>query len=172
MQLQLWISLAIIIVAIPYIPTSFLTILDLLPIRLIVVLGLLWAISKGAIIGIFAFTLIAALYLERNRRKIENARVKFTEIVDVNTPVQMTIEEEGVPQKVVPVQEFDTPENRIMYYMPKPGCAANSNDFTPLPKSQSLNDKVVFPTIPQSSKSASLYEKLGFGHIRGMSSPS
>jgi hypothetical protein len=172
MQMQIWITLAIIIVAVPYIPTIFLSIFDLLIIRLVVVLGLLWAISRGPVIGIFAFTLIAVLYLERNRRKIEHARVKFTEIVDVNTPVQMTIEEEGVPQKVVPVQEYDTPENRIMYYMPKPGCAANSNDFVPPPKSQSLNDKVVFPTIPQSSKSAGLYERLGFGHIPGMASPS
>lgn len=164
-------ALGLAIVFVPFIPSNILSLLDFIIIRFLAVLAVLWGISRGPMIGIFTFVLIAALYLERNRQKIINARYKFAEIVDVNTPVQMTIEEEGESQKVVPVQDFDSPENRIFYYAPKDGCAANSNDFTPPPPSESLNAKVVFNTIPQGSKSAGIFEKEGYGHLPGMGSP-
>lgn len=156
-------SLVVGIVITPFIPTNILLTLDLLPIRFLLVLGLLWAITKGPFIGLLTLFLIAVLYLERNRRKVTIARYRFADIVDKNTPVQMTVEEEAVPQDTVPVREFEIPSDRIMYYIPNASCAADSNDFSPVPHAESINAKVVFPVMPQGSKAAVVYQREGFG---------
>lgn len=147
----------------PVIPTGILLLLDFRFVPFFIILALLYAISLGPLIGLLAFFFISVIYLERNRRKIQIARYKFADIVDINTPNQMTVEDEGIPQDTVPVREFETPDDRTMYYIPRDGCAVNSNGFTPLPADESLNHKIVFPTIPQGSKAAAVYQAEGFG---------
>lgn len=146
-----------------FLPTNILLVLDLIPIRFIAIIGLLYAITQGPIIGLLTFFLITVLYIERNRRKVEIARYRFADIVDKNTPVEMTVDEEAIPQQTVPVKEFDTPDDRIMYYIPNSGCSANSNDFAPIGSAESLNGKVVFPSVPQGAKAGPMFQKEGFG---------
>ncbi len=141
--------------------------LDLMVVRALVVLGALWAISTGPLTGVMALVLIGVLYIERNRFKLAEARNRFAKIVEADSDAQMTVEEEGKPQTVVPVREFDVPADRIMYYMPREGCAANSNEFEPV-NATSLNDKEVFPAQPQGAKAGELYEQLGFGKVPGV----
>ena len=146
-----------------FIPTNILLVLDLLPIRFLVVIGVLYAITRGPVLGLLSFFLVAVLYIERNRRKVEIARYRFADIVDANTPAESTVDEEGIPQQTVPVKEFETPDERIMYYIPQDGCAANSNDFAPIQSAESLNGKVVFPSIPQGAKAGPIFQREGFG---------
>lgn len=149
----------------PLLPSSLLAVLDLIFIRIFVVFALLWAITKGPRVGLFAFVLIAVLYLERNRRKMDYARDRFTKIVEADTLPQMSVEEEGQGQTTVNVRDFDTPEDRTFYYIPNPSCATNSNTFTP--PSETLNEKVVFPSIPQGAKAGPVFQRDGFGRIPG-----
>jgi hypothetical protein len=153
------------ILATPWIPTNILAVLDLILIRLLVVLAVLWAITKGPRVGLLTFVLICLLYLERNRRKIVIARNKFVKILESDT--HMTVDEEGVAQQTVPVQEFENPDDRTMHYLPREGCAANSNGFES--PSETLNAKVVFPAIPGGSKAGPIFQDEGFGRIPGLS---
>ena len=151
----------------PLLPSKILAILDLLVIRLLTVFVILWAVTKGPLIGLLTFVFIAVLYLQRNRQKIVHARTRFAEIVEGDTAPQMTVDEEGVEQKTVPVHEFETPDDRTMYYIPKNGCAVNSDVFEP--PSNTINGKIVFPAIPGGAKSADIFQKEGFAQIPGVS---
>ncbi len=162
-------SLSIAILITPVLPKAMLMLLDLMVVRALIIIGALWAISSGPFIGLLAFVLIGVLYMERNRLKIIAAQNRFAELVEADTPAQMTVEEEGQSQKTVPVREFDTPKDKIMYYIPREGCAVNSNEFEPVSGTTSLNDKEVFPAQPQGEKAVAFYDKLGVGHIRGVS---
>lgn len=154
------------IILTPMIPSNLLAVLDLFLIRILVVFALLWAITKGPRIGLLAFLLIAVLYLERNRRKMDYARDRFSKIVEADTLPQMSVEEEGQGQTTVNVRDFDTPDDRTFYYIPNPSCSANSNTFTP--PTETLNGKVVFPAIPQGEKAAKVFQRDGFGRIPGL----
>jgi hypothetical protein len=148
----------------PALPSALLAILDLIVVRIAVIIALLYAISHGAITGLLTFALLGVLYLERNRRKIIIAQARFSQLADsAAPPPQMTVEEEGVSQKTVPVREFDVPEDRVMFYAPRTSCAANSNEFEPLPAGESLDTKVPLNTIPIGAQSAAMYQKSGFG---------
>lgn len=153
------------IILTPLLPSSILAILDIIFIRIFVVFALLWAITKGPRLGLLTFVLIAVLYLERNRRKMDFARDRFSKIVEADTLPQMSVEEEGQGQTTVNVRDFDKPEDRTFYYIPNPSCAANSNTFTP--PTETLNGKIVFPSIPQGEKAAAVFQRDGFGRIPG-----
>ena len=161
---EIILSLGIILT--PLLPSNLLAVLDLLFIRIFAVLGLLWAITKGPRIGLLAFILIAVLYLERNRRKIDIARDRFSQIVEADTLPQMSVEEEGQGQTTVNVRDFDTPEDRTFYYLPNPSCATNSDTFEP--PSDTLNGKIVFPSIPLGAKAGPIFQRDGFGRIPGL----
>ena len=162
------IALGLAILLTPALPKYVIMLLDLMVVRALIVLGVLWAVSSGPVIGLLALVLVGVLYIERNRYKLAYARNRFAKIVEADTSAEMTVEEEGKPQTVVPVREFETPKDRIMYYMPRDGCAANSNEFE-APTATSLNDKEVFPPQPQGNKAGSFYQHLGFGQIPGVS---
>jgi hypothetical protein len=161
-------TLGLAILLTPALPKYVIMLLDLMVVRALIVLGALWAISCGPVVGLLALVLVGVLYIERNRYKLAYARNRFAKIVEADTSAEMTVEEEGESQKTVPVREFDTPQDRIMYYMPRDGCAANSNEFE-APNATSLNDKEVFPPQPQGNKAGAFYQNLGFGQIPGVS---
>jgi len=114
---------------------------------------------------------VAVLYLERNRRKVVVAAKKI-DLMDWSRPEQATVEEASEPQKTVPVNEFDKPDEEEFDYMPHDTC--DSDNFEPV--ASSINEKTVLSTIYPLNKSGPeagigsdrLFEELGFGHIRGV----
>lgn len=151
----------------PYIPSNVLAVLDLFIIRVLVVLALLWAVTQGPVAGVAGLVIVGVLYLERNSRKVAMATQRFVKMTEEMEPREenATVEQEGVSQKTVFVREFDIPEDRTMYYMPAASCAANSNDFAPLPPGESLDTKRALPSIPVGAQSAGLYQAAGFGRM-------
>lgn len=170
-ELTYFIVLTVIILFSQFLPTGLLLSLDNVIVRITAVLVLLYLISLGPTAGIFGFMAIAVMYLERNRRKVVVAMNKLDKM-DWNRPEQATVEEASQPQKTVPVNEFDKPVEEEFDYMPHDSC--DSGNFEPV--APTINEKAVLSTIyplnksgPESGSAAdSLFEEMGFGHIRGV----
>lgn len=170
-ELIYFIVLTVIILFSQFLPTGLLLLLDNIIVRIAIVLGLLYLISLGPTAGILGLVAIAVMFLERNRRKVVVAAKKIDKM-DFDRPEQATVEEESEPQKTVPVNEFDIPDDKEFDYMPHETC--NSGDFEPV--APTINEKAVLSTIYPLNKygpeagigSDKLFEELGFGHIRGV----
>jgi hypothetical protein len=170
-ELSYFIILTIIILFSQFLPTPLLLLLDNIIIRILIVVLLLYLISIGPTAGIFGLMAIAVLYLERNRRKVIIAAKKI-DLMDYDLPKQATVEEASKPQQTVPVKPFDKPLEEETDFLPSEGC--DSGIFEPV--AETINEKAVLSTIyplfknkPESgSGSNELYEKLGFGHIKGV----
>lgn len=172
-ELTYFIALSLLILFSSALPTGLLLLLDNVIVRLLVVLALLFLISVGPTAGIFGFVAIAILYLERNRRKVAVALQKVDKMD--NRPQQTTVEEASQPQKTVPVNAFDTPQDEESVYMPKDidECMDITN-FEPV--APTINEKAVLATVyplqkdaPESGTGSNdLFETLGFGHIPGV----
>jgi len=155
-ELYSLIVLLIITFAAPAIPGSVLQLLDNVFVSLVLVLGLLFAITVSPLLGIMALMAIAMLYMERNRIKVAKARTKFNEIQEASDPAQMTVEEEGVPQDTVEVREFATAKPSESIYLPGP--KVGDDDFDAVAGAPDLNHKKVLPTVPLGEKSAPLFK--------------
>jgi hypothetical protein len=170
-ELHYFIVLTVIILFSQFLPTNLLLLLDSVIVRILLVLVLLYLISLGPTAGILGFMTIAVMYLERNRRKVSVAVTKLNQM-DWSRPEQATVEEASEPQKTVPVNEFDKPQEEEFDYMPHDTC--ESGNFEPV--APTINEKVVLSSIyplnksgPESGIAADrLFEELGFGHIRGV----
>jgi hypothetical protein len=165
-ELIYFIVLSIIILFSNMLPTFVLLSLDSIIIRIAIVLLLLYLISIGPTAGIFGLVAVGVLYLERNRRKIVVARKKL-DAMDVNQPAQMSVDEERIPQKSVPVLPFEIPRGDEMTYMPSDEMG--SDHFEQV--APSINSKEVLQSIYEGGEGAGsdkLYEELGFGHIEGV----
>lgn len=148
--------LVLVILLTPVLPTGALLILDNLFVRIAVVVGLLWAITQGGLLGLMALLAVGSLYMERNRRKVHIARDVFTELPDpVRAERPATVEEEAQPQETVPVVPFEEPSGDVSTYLPKNGMG--SNEFAPV--APTLNEKDPLPTVPLGTKSAYLFKK-------------
>uniref|UniRef100_A0A6C0IHX5 Uncharacterized protein n=1 Tax=viral metagenome TaxID=1070528 RepID=A0A6C0IHX5_9ZZZZ len=168
-ELSYFVVLVIVILLSQFAPTKLLMLLDHLVIRMALVLLLLYLMRVGPTAGIFGLMAIAILYLERNRRKIAEALLKIDKMDSAYTlhHPQATVEEASQPQKTVPVIPFDVPESFETDFLPTE--ASDSAFFEPV--AETINQKAVLSTIyPSGSPSASesLYEKLGFGHVDGV----
>jgi len=166
-ELIYFIVLTIIILFSQFLPTELLLPLDNFIVRIMIVILLLYLIGIGPTAGIIGFVAISCMYLERNRRKmiIANKKLDSTAINYLNQP---TVEEASQPQKIVNVNDFDNPTKKVADYIPHQTC---DSGFEPV--GQSIDQKVVLSTIyPLQSNSAAgsntLYEELGFGHIKGL----
>ncbi len=158
----------------PFIPSGVLMLADNLLVRILIVFALLFLISVGPTAGLFGLIAIGVIYLERNRRKVIVARKKF-DAMDVNLPLQMTVEEESKPQQTVPVLAFDKPpRDDEMPYIPTDDCGSDNfypvaptiDDKQPLKTSYPFSD---FGAEEGVSKGLTrLYEEEGFGHIDGV----
>lgn len=168
-ELTYFIILTVIILFSQFLPTTLLLLLDNFVARILIVLLLLYLISIGPTAGILGLMVIAIMYLERNKRKVVVAAKKIDEM-DWNRPQQATVEEASQPQKTVPVNEFDKPEEEESNFFPTDTC--DSGNFEPV--APSINEKVVLSSIyplngsEAGNSSDQLYEKLGFGHIKGV----
>ena len=170
-ELVYFIVLTVIILGTQFLPTGLLLLLDSIVARIIIVLLLLFLISLGPTAGILGLMAVALMYLERNRRKVVVAAKKI-DLMDTERPAQATVEEEAQPQKTVPVNEFDKPQEEETDYMPHQTC--DSDHFEPV--APTINEKSVLSTIYPLNKNGAeagdgsnqLYEELGFGHIPGV----
>jgi len=166
-ELIYFIVLTIIILFSQFLPTELLLPLDNFIVRIMIVILLLYLIGIGPTAGIIGFVAISCMYLERNRRKMIIANKKL-DSMDINYLKQATVEEASQPQKIVNVNDFDNPTKKVADYIPHQTC---DSGFEPV--GQSIDQKVVLSTIyPLQSNSAAgsntLYEELGFGHIKGL----
>jgi hypothetical protein len=163
-ELPYFVIFSVLIILTPFIPSNFLILFDSLIIRIGIVLILLFLISVGPTAGLFGLLAIGVIYLERNRRKIQLAKQKI-DLMDVNMPSQMSVEEESISQKTLPVLDFNTPNTSgDVPYLPTNECG--TDNFEPV--DSTINNKKVLPVIQNGEKSNKLYERLGFGHLKGV----
>lgn len=171
-EVPILLFLVLVLCSTPFLPTSLLFGLDWLVIRVFIVMVLLSLVSVGPFIGVFGFVAIAALYMERNRRKVQQGLKRWEEL-DVRPRNYATIEEASTPQKTVPVVPFDEPRPTETEYAPDDDTL-DISVFEPV--GPSLNEKVVlassYPVGHRASSSTSsmetIYEQLGVGHVRGV----
>jgi len=156
--------LTIIILLSQFLPTNLLLVLDNIVIRVAIVVLLLYLISISPTVGIFGLVMIGVLYLERNRRKVDIANAKFDEMDAKERPA--TVEESSLPQKTVPVNDFDTPVPKESEFLPE--LSEDASMFEPV--APSINQKAVLASVypldsevGSSSMADDLYEKMGFG---------
>jgi hypothetical protein len=146
--------------------------MDWLIIRVLSVMILLSLLSMGPFVGIFGFVAIALLYIERNRRKVQQG-IKRWDDLDTTPRNYATIEEASQPQKTVPVLPFDEPREVMTEYAPEDDTM-DISVFEPV--APSLNERAVlsssYPVGHRSSTSTasmeSIYEQMGVGHVRGV----
>jgi len=170
-EIQYFVVLTILILLAPFLPSGLLILLDHLIVRLVMIAVLLYCIRIGPTVGIFGLIAIAALYLERNRRKVGLALEKL-DAMEVPSAPQATVKEASTPQKTVPVREFDIPAPTEFVYVPEDNGSDQDSNFEPI--APSINQKAVLSTIyPLSSNSSGsaaqhLFEKMGVGHLDGV----
>jgi len=152
--------LVAILLATPFLPTDLLLSLDALAVRVALMVFLLFMIHKGPTVGLIAFVAIAALFLERNRRKVEGA-LKALDLMEV--PSHATVAEATQPPSTVPVAPFDTPSHEEHDFLPH-----EEQHMTFEPVDASINQKSILSTIyaeGSASRAHQWYESLGFGHL-------
>lgn len=177
-EIPLLVVLILVIVSAPFLPTYLLLTLDWLVIRVAAAVFLLYAVSAGPMTAVFGFAALALLYMERNRRKVQGGLTKW-DALDAETQPLASVKEAHAPQKTVRVAPFDTPHEKETEYEPMDAdepldisVFETESSFEPV--APSLNEKVVmasaYPVSHQAATStaslSSIYEQLGFGHIR------
>ena len=170
-ELTYFVVLTVIILFSQFLPTNLLLLLDNFLVRIVIVLLLLYLTSIGPTAGILGLMAISVMYLERNRRKVVVAAKKLDKM-DWSKPEQATVKESSEPQKTVPVNDFDQPNEEESNFFPVDTC--DSGNFEPI--APTINEKAVLSTIYPLNKSgveagvaqSDLYEELGFGHIKGV----
>lgn len=172
-EVPYFILFAVIILLCPFLPTALLLLLDNIVVRIAAILVLLYLISISPTVGIMGLMAFALLYLERNRRKVKIAAKKLDEM-DFYQSRPATVEEASQPQKTVPVNEFDKPDHTETPNMVPEDDTCDITNFEPV--APTINEKEVLASIyplqrgaPESgSGSDNFFEKLGFGHVRGV----
>jgi hypothetical protein len=171
-EVTYFILFAVIILLCPFLPTALLLLLDNIVVRIAAILILLYLVNIGPTVGIMGLMAFSLLYLERNRRKVQIAAKKLDEM-DFYESRPATVQEASEPQKTVPVNEFDKPVHTETPNMPEDNTCDITN-FEPV--APTINEKEVLASIyplqrgePESgSASDGFFEKLGFGHVRGV----
>lgn len=172
-ELVYFLILSIVFLAAPFLPTAVLLSLDHMVLRIAMVIGLLFLIRMGPTAGIFGLMAFAALYVERNRRKVDVALQKL-DAMDPEMPQPALVSVALQPQKTVPVKPFDTPDEEEVFFIPHD--VDEPCDITQFePVAPTINQKGVLQTVyPLNggegavSSSAELYEMLGMGHLQGV----
>ncbi len=171
-EVPILVFLVILMGSAPFLPTSLLLMMDWLVIRVLSVILLLSLLTVGPVVGIIGFVTIALLYMERNRRKVQQGLKRWDEL-DTTPRNYATIEEASQPQKTVPVVPFDQPREVETEYAPEDDTM-DISVFEPV--APTLNERAVlsssYPVGHRSSTSTasmeSIYEQMGVGHVRGV----
>jgi hypothetical protein len=151
------IGLLMVTFAAPALPTQVLLLLDNIIVNIVMVLGTLFAITQGPMVGIIALMAVAMLYMERNRTKVNAARTKFSELQEASDPAQMTVEQESISQDNVDVREFQKARPSESIYLPGP--KVGDDDFDAVLGAPDLNQKQALPTSPLGEKAAGQFAK-------------
>jgi hypothetical protein len=152
---QLMIGICLLVI-IPYIPTNILLLTDNIFIRILAVFILLYFVNIHPVSGIFAFVIICALYIERNRRKIARAQQKILTDTDSESKY-MSVKDAGKPQQTVPVLPFADADDALVHFTPY--GETGTNDFQQI--DDSINHKKILPTSALGQISGSFFEKIG-----------
>ena len=153
---------AVILLASPLLPTPLLLLLDNIVIRIAIVCLLLYLLRFGSTVPIIAFIAIAALFLERNRRKVAEALKKLDAM---EVPTFADVDEAYEKTMPVDVPSFSTPNGEDADFIPQDN--GETNIFEPV--DTTINQKAVLSTIyPLDERTDELYEKMGFGHVDGV----
>ena len=150
------IGLLVVTFAAPVLPRPVLQLLDNIIVNIVLLLGVLFAVTQGPLLGIMGLMAVAMLYMERNRAKVSAARTKFNEIQEASDPAEMTVEQEGESQETVPVREFRKARESESIYLPGP--KVGDDDFDAVLGAPDLNQKTPLPTVPLGEKSAYLFK--------------
>lgn len=170
-EVPLFVGLILVIVSAPFLPTPLLLLLDGLIVRTLSAVFLLYMVSMGPLPAVFGFVALALLYMERNRRKVEKGLTKWNALDAESRPLA-SVKEAHAAQTTVHVAPFDTPRETETEYSPLEEEPMDISVFEPV--APSLNEKAVlassYPVSHQAATSttslSSIYEQLGFGHIR------
>ncbi len=182
-EIPLFLFQVLLVVITPFLPTGILLLLDVLLVRIVLAILLLYVTSVGPVATVFGFVAIALLFMERNRRKVQGGLRRWEEMDAVaGKATGAPVEEAHRPQTTVRVAPMLTPHGEETEYSPMEGEATGPEEpldvslFEPVAPTQ--NEKVVLASgYPVSHRSASstasmesIYEQLGVGHVSGVSS--
>ena len=169
----------LLIVIAPFVPTEVLLLLDILPVRILMTVLLLYFTSVGPVAAVFGFVAIALLYMERNRRKVQGGLKKWDALEAVSGKAGgAPVEEAHRAQTTVRVAPMQAPRGEETPYEP---MGTDRGDDTEEPMDVSLfdpvaptqNEKVVLASsypvshraVSSTSSMESIYEQLGVGHV-------
>ena len=161
-ELMYIIGCAAILLVTPFIPSPFLLLLDNIFVRIAAVCLLLYSVRLGAMVTIFVFIALCALFLERNRRKVGEALKKLDAM---EVPKYADVDEAYQKTMPVNVPAFSAPVEVESDFIPHETCS--TGEFEPV--DMTINQKAVLSTIyPLQESTDELYEKMGFGHVEGV----
>lgn len=169
----------LVILVAPFLPSNVLLLLDALPVRILLAVGLLYFTSVGPVAAVFGFVAIALLYMERNRRKVQGGLKKWEELEAVSGKATgAPVEEAHRAQATVRVAPMEMPKGEETPYEPM-GVDRGDDGEEPMDVSQfdpvapTQNEKVVMASsypvshraISSTASMESIYEQLGVGHV-------
>lgn len=140
--------LSTIIVSIPLLSSDILMIFDNIYIRISLLILLIICAYKMQNVSLLLLMAIGILYIERNRRKIRN--INKTDI----SSKYMSVEEEKLPQKTVPVVPIDDSDDVESWFVPTDD---QIDDFVPV--AESINQKTIFDSVPNGEEAADFYSQ-------------
>ena len=132
------VTLLICFFAIPFLPWQLLMLTDLVLVRLILLVSFLAAVQISPITGILSLAIIALLFIERNKRKMNYVRSLMSQS-SPNSPAIQSIQDSPFAPEQPP---FDTPVEKNIPFSPQED--SGDNHFNPV--AESLNQKKVLPT--------------------------
>lgn len=163
------IGLVILFMVSSFLPTSVLLLLDQWPVRIGILLFLLYAVSIGPTVGIFGFMVVGILLMERNRRKMDVALRKLDQMDPQSKPLapvdfSSTLTSYDTMAPVAPSASTPPAEGS---YVPADDSYESTN-FEPV--APSINQKEVLRSMSTflrdgASSAAAFYEEMGVGHI-------
>jgi hypothetical protein len=139
-------GLILVFFLIPYLPKGFLLLLDNMFIRIGVIVGLLALVHISPLASIAGFLVVALLFIERNRVKIQSVRRVMEQVSEPSA----AIEEIVTPPTAPPQPEFEIPVQNEMDFFPKED--SGDNTFTPVDESQDTKQPLPTETADGSDK--------------------
>lgn len=122
----------------PYIPGPILRLTDLFVVRLALLGVFLMLAVKQPLIAIVYFLMMATLFVERNKLKLQTLQASMTGTAPTAPAIQGIVSAPLAP----PQPEFQTPSESTIPFVPQD----DSGDNTFAPVSATINHKRVLPT--------------------------
>jgi hypothetical protein len=137
---------------IPYLPRSVLLLTDNILMRIVLLAFLLQSAYVSPVTGIASFMLIAFLFIERNKAKMNH----FERIMSQSTMESPAIQSIETPSSAPDQPRFEVPLVQSHPFMPQD----DSGDDRFAPVAESLNEKQPLPTEPSQDGSQKAIDAL------------